>query len=336
MDSLSCFFSFLKSTFIALSSSFTLVLSVYGFADNPALPSKPPITLIWQFDPENSGTWEGDWIREVLSNVSYTEIVDGKFEVILDNSIIVAVGNDKNIPDYFDKLQKKGYHFGAFFLSDEVYSHPTDCYQYPQLVFRNYWHKKFADQKHVRFFPLGYKNKFWRDCPNKEIKDCAHRKYVWSFAGQIEKTTRVSMITNMRKIENSFVHEIHSWNAANSLSVQEYRNVLLDSVFVPCPRGYWNLDSFRVYEALECGCIPIVEKQPLDYFGKLFGKYPFLAVNSWDEAPALMQNLQKDPVRLEAYRKECYEWWLQYKKDLKAMVANTIEESLSLKTEGSL
>ena len=78
---------------------------------------------------------------------------------------------------------------------------------------------------------------------------------------------------------------------------------------------------------MECGCIPIVEKYPLDYFEKLMGKYPFLAVNSWDEAPALIEKFLEDPVRLEALRAECYAWWLEHKKTLQREIADLVQES---------
>ena len=32
------------------------------------------------------------------------------------------------------------------------------------------------------------------------------------------------------------------------------------SIFVPCPRGNSSPDTFRLYEALEAGSIPIVER----------------------------------------------------------------------------
>jgi hypothetical protein len=71
----------------------------------------------------------------------------------------------------------------------------------------------------------------------------------------------------------------------------EVRDVMLQSIFIPCPRGYVSPDSFRFCEALECGWIPIVEKIPTsftDYFrGMLDEDYPFPAVADWSEAPPL-------------------------------------------------
>jgi hypothetical protein len=81
-----------------------------------------------------------------------------------------------------------------------------------------------------------------------------------------------------------------SFNGPDSLSIEEYRNLFLNTTFMPCPKGCWNFDCFRVCEALECGCISIVEKIPFDYFQRLMGDYPFLAVNTWVRRQLLSKN----------------------------------------------
>ena len=50
-----------------------------------------------------------------------------------------------------------------------------------------------------------------------------------------------------------------------NLTTANHLNMLLDSVFVLCPRGN-NLETFRFYEALESGAIPIfVKGSSVDY-----------------------------------------------------------------------
>jgi hypothetical protein len=294
-----------------------------------------PIHLVWLgHNPDR--LWEEDWIYEVLSDVKadINPVIDMDYTVFVDQAIIIVSEPDKaKYPRYFAEYVKRNLKFGIIQISDERYGHASGFYPLAQFVIRNYWHKKFAGKKNMLFFPLGYKRKFWDDF-NDQLKTLSSRKFIWSFAGQIGKSTRQNMIQNMKKIPNYFIHETSNFNSADALPVNAYRNLLLDSIFVPCPRGWWNLDSFRVSEALECGCIPIVEATPFDYFSKLFqGPYPFLTVTSWEEIPSLILPLLENPDQLEFLRINCYKWWLEYKKTMKQKIASLVENAFELNTE---
>ena len=285
-----------------------------------------PLHLVWQVDRER--IWETDWILELLSGYEIEEIIDGHFEEMRDQSLVVICGDPG---DYFNQMREMNYRFGVIHLSDETYSHPTEFYPLADFVLRNYWHKKFLDQKNVSFIALGYKNGFWRGSSRPSIHDAIDRHYDWSFAGQIgSHSTRGVMVSSMKQIPNYYIHEIFTWNDSTSLSPTAYRDLMLDSIFIPCSRGYFNLDSFRVYEALECGCIPIVEKTPFDYFQSLFGDHPFIAVDSWEEAPELVDELLDDWDRLEERRQACYQWWLDYKKQARNQIRALIQNHLDI------
>jgi len=313
---------FLKHRKLITAISSLIVIALIAITVNLR---KTKTYVIWQVPTEIA--YETDWLKEVFSGLNYEEIEDTKFEIYKDNAIVV-VSTDKDVEKntYFSNLSQKNFKYGVVVLSDEFYSSSTEFYGTAKFVLRNYWHKKFSDQKNILFFPLGYKKGFWGGNENLKPKQAHERKYIWSFAGQIQKSSRVFMINNMKKVPDFRIHETFKWEDPNALSVTDYRNILLESVFVPCPRGWWNLDSFRLYEALECGCIPIVEKTPFDYFQKMFGSYPFLSVNSWDEAPELINNYLSDPAALEELRMECFSWWNNYKKGMQRSVSDVIHE----------
>lgn len=288
-----------------------------------------PINLIWQTDRINS--WEEDWLMELLSGLPINVVDDTHYEKFLDNSILVISShNFKGAVKYFKKLHKLNYNFGVILLSNEAYKSPEDFYKYPKFIFRNYWHQQFTNQKKVTVFPLGYKSGFWKN-NSPQLALSSHRDFTWSFAGQIaKKPTREEMISYMKAVPHFFIHETAAWADPNSLNASQYRDLLLNTLFVPCPKGWVNLDSFRVYEALECGCIPIVEKSPHDYFSNYFGSHPFLAVDSWDQAPALMNALLADPVLLEQRRLQCYDWWQNKKKEINKRFNDVIRSSLKI------
>jgi len=304
--------------------SFVLFSNVYGSESNPRFH------FVWQACPD--GWLEGDWIREVFADVDHDEIVDRKYSVFVDNSIIVVEGSqsEKYLP-YFNSLHAMGYKFGVVVLSDETTTSSTVYYPEVKFVLRNYWRTEYEKYKNVRPIPLGYARGFWKDCADKTIKPASERKYNWAFAGEIsgDKPTRSAMYQAMMRVPQGYVHTVSYFYAPDCLPKEQYRTLLLDTIFAPASMGYCSQDTFRIYEALESGCIPIVEKFPSDYFANLFGSYPFLSVNSWDEAPVLINELLADPVNLENLRAKCYQWWLDYKKQLKQDLGTFIEEQMA-------
>jgi hypothetical protein len=73
-------------------------------------------------------------------------------------------------------------------------------------------------------------------------------------------------------------------------------------------------ETWRLYEALEFGCIPIVEKRWfIDYYRGLFGADPFLRVGSWREAARLMRDLMAKPDELLRHQQTVVSWWAETK-----------------------
>jgi hypothetical protein len=101
-----------------------------------------------------------------------------------------------------------------------------------------------------------------------------------------------------------------------------------DTVVAPCPAGWSNLETFRVYEALEAGCIPIVENRPgFDYFTRLLGPHPMPTVATWGDAATLVKRLKAEDG-LEPLRQTCAAWWAQYKHALTTEVGAFVTDTL--------
>lgn len=303
--------------------NFLILLSTQAFAQG--------VPLVWQISKNVS--WEASWLNDILDGVELVNIYDGKYQKFINNSIVVfsSCFNSKGCKEYFEEMHKRGYTFGIIHLSDEAELGPSTFYPYAAFVFRNYWRKDFENQANVITFPIGYAPKFWQDGKKEPVK-ALERNYTWSFAGQIyAHPTRVKMMRNMLRIPNYYFHKVNTWGLMDqkSLTIPEYREMLLNTIFSPCPAGWLNVDSFRVYESLECGCIPIVEKFPEDYFKNLFPNHPFISINSWDEVPRIIRTYIQDPEKLEKKRLECYEWWTQYKKNLNKKFISIIKENLT-------
>ena len=97
--------------------------------------------------------------------------------------------------------------------------------------------------------------------------------------------------------------------------------VLSSTEFLPCPNGFVHPETYRLYEALECGCIPIVEDS-YNYYDRLFPNNPFIKVNKWADAKPILTGWSNDQVKKK--RNECKSWWDKYKKKLKQSIKETI------------
>jgi hypothetical protein len=110
-------------------------------------------------------------------------------------------------------------------------------------------------------------------------------------------------------------------------SPPEYTNILLESIFAPSPMGNAHIECYRVYEALECGSIPIVEKRlTLDYYRRLLGDHPFPAVSSWGQAHTLLRGFLKNPAEMDRLQDRCMEWWRKYKLVYSQQVADFLTQ----------
>jgi hypothetical protein len=281
-------------------------------------------------NPDDLGKcWERDWLRYLLSGVCFREIRDGSHSAIVDKAIVVDNSLVPAREPYYRKLHDSGARFALVHLSDEFYNDSVEVYSLCDLVLRNYWSPLQEDKGRVMAFPLGYKTGLR---PTAPLPPAGARHYSWSFAGNPSKSTRKQMLDNMTQVPGGHTFFTKVFNDPNGLSTSEYQKVLLDSVFVPCPAGNGNLDSFRVYEALECGSIPIVECRPgFDYFALFLGEHPFITVGNWNEVVLLLQGFLSSPEKLEEKRKSCERWWAAHKASLLQTLAAQLDNRVGMK-----
>jgi hypothetical protein len=177
------------------------------------------------------------------------------------------------------------------------------------------------------FLPLGYKAEFARS--DVAPKPATARAYLWSFAGDPNKLTRGAMLKALDEIGGGAAHLTSGFDAPDCLSTADYRALMDESMIVPCPAGWSNLESFRVYEALEAGCIPIVEKRPgFDYFTALLGPHPIPTVADWNEGAARVRQI-KQCGEADALQRACAQWWASYKPRLGNQLRGFVRDALT-------
>jgi hypothetical protein len=266
-------------------------------------------TLVWQVSPA-----ERSWIREIFGDYVRDEVAD-THTLAIDNSVVIDARIYRAPSDYYPRFATKRNVF-LFHLSDEWYDPKYQDYSYFNGVFRNYASAAFNPSS-VMSLPLGYYSSQPRF---KDIPAATDRKYVWCFLGQAEKSSRPELIKAFRPIQPSFIYATDQPQTL-PFSVDAYHQSLLESIFVPCPMGNVNLESYRVYESLECGAIPLLESRAtLDYFRLTLGDHPLPTFRSWNAAARFVRGLIAQPAGLLAKQEQCVNWWHQYKRELKGNV----------------
>ncbi len=96
----------------------------------------------------------------------------------------------------------------------------------------------------------------------------------------------------------------------------EYRDCMLAAKIVPAPSGAVSVDSFRFWEALEAGAVPVADTvSPVDgltdYWRRVFGEVPFPTVQDWSQVSwaALLDEWPANAAKVA-------DWYAGYKRTL--------------------
>jgi hypothetical protein len=160
------------------------------------------------------------------------------------------------------------------------------------------------------------------------------RTLDWFFAGQINHDRREQCAHELRLFKERNIHpngvlvETAGFGK-ETLSQTDYVKHLAQAKIVLCPSGIETPDTFRLYEALEAGCLPVVDafatrQQSPGFWKYLFGEdVPFPIVDYWDKLPQLMPELLRDwPQNAN----KAAAWWQNKKRELYFKLIGDVKE----------
>ena len=253
------------------------------------------------------------WIYEILKKIKYNNIDSEKNLEKGDILIIIDSNPEKKIALY-NKLKLICSKILLFHLGDETgYFDLSQVYNKCNYVLRTFCSNKYFKNNQVKCIPLGYKSGIADRKKN-------NRKYKWAFTGTPHKSSRHDLLFQFSNIKPFFCHKTEKFDT-KIISVEEMSEVLSSTEFIPCPNGFFHPETYRLYEALQCGCIPIVE-DAYKYYDRLFPDNPFIKVGKWADAKPIIKSWGNDQI--EKKKEECISWWSNYKIDLQETVKNKI------------
>jgi hypothetical protein len=148
------------------------------------------------------------------------------------------------------------------------------------------------------------------------------REFLFSFAGSVQHRVAKGKIPSPKELaRNRMFDAIEVLRGNNPKlpiylkrtacykdSIQQantYVQDMMNSKFCLVPRGA-NLETFRYYEAIRFGCIPIMEVVPDSPF---YRNAPIIQLSSWSDLEHRFLDLLKSPQELKHMHQDVIQWW---------------------------
>jgi hypothetical protein len=259
------------------------------------------------------------WLRFLLGEHAGDIVEDPESTVVLPSSLIVCDRLDRLRRETLERARRAGT-VGLVHLGDARYRARLHAYRSFAVVWRTYYHSALAGLG-VRQLPLGpvaFAEVTEGPRPEARKPPC-ERAYTWSVTGPLVPRG-LEAVEALRAIDGG----------ADGLDPDaSVVDILGESIFVPCATDGVHLESHRIYDALELGAIPIVERRRhFDYFSLLLGDHPVPTVRSWDEARHLVAALLDDRPALAALQDRVLDWWTATKHSLARAMRHDVKARL--------
>jgi len=266
--------------------------------------------MIRYLEPDDQ--WDQTLISDLLAKVNHDRI-----------TVTVVPGRYwYNKPQEINQITADDQASLIIITGDEEALFPIDKLDHPnQIIWQQTPHPnkpKIAD----RYFPIGY-----TPHTRSELKkyDGKLRPLRYFFSGQITHKRRKGCYEQLSQMFGGMSNATDGFT--EGLPQPEYISYMVNSQTVPCPSGAVIQESFRVWETLEAGCVPLVDDlAPLEgsegYWELLLGERPpFPLLKDWADLSGTTDYFC-DTYPLGQNKMSA--WWQLYKHNL----ARTLQKDI--------
>jgi GR25 family glycosyltransferase involved in LPS biosynthesis len=259
--------------------------------------------------------YEIKWIKEIFGKDINLIAITSFLELVPNNSwFIVQRPHLPNFNKYFTYLQNENINFKVLHLSDEFSADDLKFYNYTNCkgVIRNYIRNDTPGLPYITTVPIGFHYK------GTNSKTFNERSMVWSFHGT-DWFNRKDTLEKLQIFVPNNCHFTNYWNDPKMTNESKYLNALSNSKFCPILRGN-NIETFRLYEALETGTIPIYVRieNDAEFWNLISKKLQLINLDTWEKAIEFITFLLDKKDFSEKYRLKLVENWRVWKDDIKA------------------
>jgi len=263
---------------------------------------KDPFELKWGKYHEKKTK---DWIFYLVNKINY-KVINSEEEINQNDVLIIADSGIHFKEKLYKNIKILTKKLFLFHINDEhLDKRSNKIYSYFDHVWRTCCGSQYFANNKIKCIPPGFQSGFKQDFDLEKKRDLK-----WCFFGTLHKSSRHDMNFQLEKIKPNFKNVIAQFDdKRKSMNVDEMKKIYLNTNFAPCPGGFYHPESYRIYEALQCGTIPIVESI-YNYFDYTYPKNPMIKITKWIEAKEIIDTWSHEKILKK--RKECFDWWNNY------------------------
>ena len=287
-----------------------------------------PIRVVWatrRTDVAARGYWDQAMITDLLDRVQWRPVGGYRFEHHIgfdrippgEGAVVIVPGRMEPDANWLNEKLVRLPWCVVLLTSDEEARFPWRDLSHPNMLV---WAQTPHPEVHDGIdgtFPVGYTPETRRVSALQAGPD---RKLDWVFAGQVTHQRRRDLVAELVNDETDGLL-LATDMFGSGMDQSAYLATMCDAKVAPCPGGPVNPDTFRAWEALQAGCVPMLdtqagEKEGLDgYWAMLFGDDmpPFPLIGDWAEFRPMLDTMLVD-WPYEAARAGA--WWIGYQRNL--------------------
>jgi len=189
-----------------------------------------------------------------------------------------------------------------------------------KTVIRNYPRYDRVWPSHVHVIPLGYHVRATHGTP---IKSWNERELAWSFHGTdwFDRSTQLGVFT---KFVPYSCHLQPNWNHPTATKEKPYVSLLGNSKYCPILKGQHS-ETFRLYEALEAGTLPITTMTDKAYLKWVEDNLHLSQWYDWTNPEMMLGELMGS----ETIRAAVYQQWRDWKARIRVICGAVIQPYLT-------
>ena len=281
-------------------------VSVYKVPDNKVPENKvlenkvPEALIIYYMTKEKPVLYEHTWLEDMFQK----PLEFRPFEPTLPPNSWCLV-HRPHVEEWALAFAALETPFHVLHMSDEFGTDPIDYYGLPMCkkVVRTYHRPNLPS--HVITIPLGYHHK----PTTTMVTPSNDRKMVWSFHG----TDWFNRSEQLKQFQPYTPHHCKlqpQWNDPSRTKKADYLSLLSNSKFCPILRGN-NMETFRLYEALEAGTLPVAIESN-EYTAWIDEHLHLSDVYQWTDPKTMGQPITGE-IQQEVVRR-----WTQWKEQIRS------------------